>query len=454
MKRKMYRRVVYICISLCILALLLHQLRLLTENKSSYTKTAEFVETADEYDVLFFGTSHMTMSVYPMELWKDYGITSYNLGGNGHPLAISYWVLMNALDYANPQLAVIDCYGLQWNSKVPKDMGYAHQSIDAYPLSENKCRTVFDLFDSTVERLEYLWDFTTYHYRWSELKKSDFQPQYGMDKGADYTEVVAVPNNVEQIVPGQESEIESISVTYLEKMIEECQKRDIDVLLTYMPYPAPEDDQLAAKYAESIATKYGVAYINFLETDVVNYAVDCFDEDSHLNASGARKVTNYLGEYIQTKYGIPDHRGTEKYAGWDGDYANYMAYKTEKLQNKESLNNYLMLLADKSYNYSIYVKSDSCILSEDEQYRELFENLAFGDPLNGLSEAEARGEAYFLVVDNDAGTVSECVGNEETNSLIDQQKDGEVPDVQILVFDNTNGELVDTASFYIDAVKK
>jgi hypothetical protein len=454
MKRKIYRRIAYICISLGVLALILHQLRLLTENKLSYTKTAEFVETADEYDVLFFGTSHMTMSVYPMELWKDYGITSYNLGGNGHPLAISYWILMNALDYANPQLAVIDCYTLQWDAKVPHEGSYAHESIDAFPLRENKCRAVWDLYDSTAERIEYLWDFTTYHYRWSELKKDDFNPQYGLDKGADYTDVVAVPNQVTQIAPTQESVIESVSVTYLEKMIEECQKRDINVLLTYMPYPASEDDQLAAKYVKTIAAKYGVDYINFLETDVVNYAVDCYDEGSHLNSSGARKVTNYLGEYMQAEYGIPDHRGTAEYAGWDGDYANYMAFKTEKLQNKESLKNYLMLLADKSYSCRIYIKSDSGIWSDDAQYRELLENLAFGAQLNGLTEAKTRGEAYFLLVDNGTGNVSECVGEEATNSLTDQQKDGDAPDVQILVYDSTNGELVDQADFELNAVKK
>jgi hypothetical protein len=50
--------------------------------------------------------------------------------------------------------------------------------------------------------------------------------------------------------------------------------------------------------------------------------------------------------------------------------------------------------------------------------------------------------------------VSECVGEEATNSLTDQQKDGDAPDVQILVYDSTNGELVDQADFELNAVKK
>jgi hypothetical protein len=459
-----------------VLALILWRLSLLTENKLSYTKTAEFVETGNEYDVLFFGTSHMTMSIYPMELWKDYGITSYNLGGNGCPLATSYWVMMNALDYSAPQLAVIDCYTLQRDAKVPKESGYLHEFLDALPLSKNKYRAVCDLYDDNADRMEYLWDFSTYHYRWSELKKDDLRPQYGVDKGADYTDVVAVPNKVEQVDTQQVPEITSVGAAYLEKMIEECQKRNIQVLLTYMPYPAPENDQMAAGYVKTIAAKYGVDYINFLETDVIDYAVDCYDENSHLNASGARKVTQYLGDYIQAEYDIPDHRGASQYAAWDEDYAEYMAYKAEKLQEKESLKNYLMLLADKNFSCCIYVKKNSTIWDNDERYEKLFYNLMFGDSPEGLSTAVEQGETYFVAVDNDAGNVTECVGEgtlEETASFgkiaysagnngislyvgedeTNYLEGDEVPDVQILVFDNTNGNLIDVAQFDVSAVK-
>jgi hypothetical protein len=271
-------------------------------------------------------------------------------------------------------------------------------------------------------------------------------------------------------------EITSVGAAYLEKMIEECQKRNIQVLLTYMPYPAPENDQMAAGYVKTIAAKYGVDYINFLETDVIDYAVDCYDENSHLNASGARKVTQYLGDYIQAEYDIPDHRGASQYAAWDEDYAEYMAYKAEKLQEKESLKNYLMLLADKNFSCCIYVKKNSTIWDNDERYEKLFYNLMFGDSPEGLSTAVEQGETYFVAVDNDAGNVTECVGEgtlEETASFgkiaysagnngislyvgedeTNYLEDDEVPDVQILVFDNTNGNLIDVAQFDVSAVK-
>jgi hypothetical protein len=157
-----------------------------------------------------------------------------------------------------------------------------------------------------------------------------------------------------------------------------------------------------------------------------------------------------------------------------------MAFKTEKLREKDSLKNYLMLLADENYSYCIYVTSDSGMWKDEVPYRELFENLAWTNPLDGLSEAIAQGKDYFVVVDNDAGNVIECVGEEklkeevsfgtisyvaeddykslyigedETNYMMEQFEDGGTPDVQILVFDNTNGNLIDTARFDINAVR-
>ena len=52
-----------------------------------YYKNTPFLQDDREYDVLFFGTSHVVNSVFPMQLWRDYGITSYNLAIHGGSIA-------------------------------------------------------------------------------------------------------------------------------------------------------------------------------------------------------------------------------------------------------------------------------------------------------------------------------------------------------------------------------
>ena len=88
---------------------------------------------------------------------------------------------------------------------------------------------------------------------------------------------------------------------------------------------------MAANAVRYIAEEYGVHYIDFVsQDDTVDYAVDCMDAHGHLNASGARKVTDYLGRYITEHYDVEDRRSQAGWLDWDEDMAVYM-------RNKESL---------------------------------------------------------------------------------------------------------------------
>ena len=42
--------------------------------------------------------------------------------------------------------------------------------------------------------------------------------------------------------PEKTVEVDSVGVEYLRRMIEECQNRNIEVMLTYLPFPASEED--------------------------------------------------------------------------------------------------------------------------------------------------------------------------------------------------------------------
>ena len=50
------------------------------EYKEGKQKYKPFFESETNFDVILLGTSHMWNQVSPMELWKEYGITSYNWG--------------------------------------------------------------------------------------------------------------------------------------------------------------------------------------------------------------------------------------------------------------------------------------------------------------------------------------------------------------------------------------
>lgn len=381
----------------------------LTDPRYAYAKNREFMEESDAYDVLFFGNSHMANAVYPLELWNDYGMTSYNLAGFGNQLPITYWNVINALERSDPCLVVVDCHSITSEEKVhQKEM--LHVQIDHLPFSFQKVEMVNDLIEEPGERLEFIWPFSVYHDRWWDLDQADFEKSINRQKGAEIAFFVVPPAEMAER-PSETIELDTTGVTYLRRIIEECKAKKKEILLTYLPFPASEEEWREALYAERIAQEYGISYLNFLDLSVVDLTVDCADESSHLNGSGGRKVTDYLGRYIKERYDIDDHRGEEAFLDWDEDYRQYTDYKIEVMGQMESLDKYLMMLADPVLDCCIYVKGDADIWRQNELYLPLIENVAEGKTVK-LRQAASQGKDYFLVVDRQRGELYECVDGE------------------------------------------
>lgn len=346
------------------------------ERKYSYSKYADFYEQKENFDVLFFGTSHMLLGVLPMELWNDYGIVSYNLANSSETLCTNYWQLVNALKYTNPKLVVIDLYALDAADKA--NQTYLHEFTDMLPLSPLKARIVTDLLPKDKWG-EYLFELSLYHTRWNELSGDDIRPAKTSGKGAVIQYEVA--KNVSPILISQDiyEDNERVGKEYLQKIIDLCKERDIDVILTYLPYSAPEGDQTVANAGYIIASDNNISYLNFFYEDMgnlqINYTTDCSDIGSHLNLSGARKTTEFIGQYIMDNYDIPDRRGDEAYSFWAADYEKYRLDIINVLNSfDDNLACYLMSLNDKGLETTIYLTEDSLVY-QDGDILELLNNI-------------------------------------------------------------------------------
>lgn len=405
------------------------------ERKASKIKFAPFLENPRQYDVLFIGDSHVYNGVFPMELWDDYGIASYNIACYGNSIPVSYWSMMQALDYVTPKLMVIGVKDVEKDYKVTGSSADVHTALDAFPMSMTKYRAVQDLmgdpnlYDDEGNRFadirwEYFFKLGKYHSRWNELERSDFVYGTSGQKGAGMAVNVAVPDDYE--ITDDYADESGWGYVYLRKMIEECQRRGIEVLLTQMPFPADEDDQTHGNTVGSIAEEYGVNYINFVSLDhAVDYSVDCYDSDSHLNPSGARKATDYLGRYIMDHYRIPDRRGDAAYSGWQKEHDDFVSYKLEFLCGQEdNLKNLLMLLHDDDFSTVVALNEGSAVY-DDDTLLNLMHNIARGHvyeadaysrwsgdifPLEGLEEAYWNAQRYLMAVDRVNGETAEYVG--------------------------------------------
>lgn len=468
----------------------------LVERKASEIRLRPFLRSAEDYDVLFIGDSHMVNGVFPMELWQDYGIAAYNISSYGNTLPVSYWVLMNALIDASPQVVVIDVKDADKSYKLSGNSSDAHTALDGFPLTLTKARAIEDLMSEPYAmddegnyyadlKWEYYFTLGKYHTRWSELTPGDWNVAYSRQKGAEMVIGVAEPDDYDIIDERQAFEESGWGFVYLRRMIEACQERGIDVLLTHLPYPASEESQMAGNAVRYIAEEYGVGYIDFVSLDqVADYRTDCYDSFSHLNPSGARKVTDYLGRYLREHYDLPDRRGDAHYQAWEQEVEDYIRLKIDLLAAQDDLINTLMLLHDGNFSVCLAVDGDSP-LYESERLMLLLQNIArehiyeedeFSKwsnalfPLEALEDAAAERAGYVLLVDRLGSTLSERAGETEgaveasfgrlsfetTAEGVTLRLDGDGGvkarlepdgDVRILVIDNRTGEVVLQRSF-------
>lgn len=409
MQRK-FKIAISCVITMCLTVCFLYNLTNLMERKTSKEKYADFYEQKEDFDVLFMGTSHVVNGVFPMELWNDYGIISYNFGGHGQPMATTYWVMENALEYTNPTIIVIDCHFLSRNIKCPENFSIIHESFDSFPFSTTKVRAIRDLLDDPVwdeqmandtayknqeqrTKIGLLWNYSVYHSRWTELWQPDFEFSRSYEKGAE-SRIKVTRGNLNKISSEQKMAPGAIDEQYLRKMIEDCQDRGIEVLLTYLPFPASEEEQMEANYIYDISEEYGVDYINFLDMDLINYQTDLYDEASHLNPSGARKVTEYLGEYLISNYDISDQRNNEDYSFWYEDYEEYNEMKNQNIVGSSNIAEYLMLLAGDNVDITIDIRNKD--IFNDAWMVELFGNL-------GINTNELVEDTDFIIIRNSGG---------------------------------------------------
>lgn len=122
------------------------------------------------------------------------------------------------------------------------------------------------------------------------------------------------------------------------------------------------------------AQEKGVLYLNFLDLDVVDFQTDQMDEDSHLNALGARKVTTYLGNVIRTYYQLEDKRADPAYADWNQAYQEFYQFKVDMLDTQTELKSYLMLCNDSDFMVKVVARPGLALL-EDPTIQKLLDGV-------------------------------------------------------------------------------
>lgn len=344
---------------ICVLALFLgglHGLSGLMMNKTSYTKYEQFRESEKTFDVLFFGSSHVINGVSPLDLFREYGITSYNFSMHGNYVRSSFYLLEEALRIVEeqgkplPKAVVLDVYF--WEEGIAN----LDNAWDSFPISETKFSLARTLGEKS-ERLRLLFPFSIYHSRWTELKKNDFEPALNQWYGVELRYAVKLPAS--EIITDREDQADVLSekIEYLDRIKALCEDHGIRLFLINIPYSYNPGWQREANGIYSYAEDRGIPYVNYMNEETgIDFDIDFYDE-GHLNPVGMRTLTGILGEYLSEE-GMPDHRDEKLAKEWEEEYEAFTSYRIQRLKDTKNLQVFLMALNDPDLYAQVELQED------------------------------------------------------------------------------------------------
>ena len=148
--------------------------------------------------------------------------------------------------------------------------------------------------------------------------------------GEDGSDIVEPGTDTAQSSGEGDKKFSSYAMKYLDKMRKLCEKEGITLLLVKAPSLAPQWYDGQNQQVLDYAGKHGLEYINFydlLEETGIDYETDTYDGGLHMNYSGAKKLSHYLGNYLKKHMKWEDHR----------EDANLSKVYEEKLQFQEEM---------------------------------------------------------------------------------------------------------------------
>ncbi len=288
----------------------------------------------DSLDVLFLGSSFAHGAISPLDLWRDYGFTSFNLTGSNQSLGTSYHFLREAFETQHPKVVVLELHtivGQQMNDQA------LWSNYGMMPWGENKVRGYVAAAPSLYSFQYLVFPLLRDHTKWHTLDAADLgklvaepPPPPGLGHPVIFItedESTRTPDPV--ISPATMDE----GIDSLRRIARLCADNDADLVLYFTPGSLDEQAEVLDEIRAGPKGADGnVEYLDLNDARTamgIDPSSDYALADGHLNYHGALKVTRYLGRHLVGRYGLVDRRGMPEYVEWDVLLREYDDYVDE-----------------------------------------------------------------------------------------------------------------------------
>lgn len=425
----------------------------------------------DSVNVMFYGSSHCYNSINNAILWKDYDIASFNMACPGQGLGNTYYCMQESLKNQNPDIMVVELVYTAWKGPAFEDGNFYRNTLNFKwsKLCLENLEYTSDIAEVTQETKESaLLKFPVIHTRYREITKKDFD-QYFYLKGSYMASWNSEAYDVSEIYHSNEVKmLRKDDLMYLEKIVDLAQKNGKELIFFIAPYIMRKEDESYFNAVEQFALEHDIPFLNFNKlTDEIqlDFSCDMSEENhvgSHLNVYGMRKVTDYIGKYINDNYELSDIniKGKEYYVKiseyWEHSVKNHeIASILDPLSYGEIVkeimceSNYIVAFNFNNNSVSNEILCQYLInlgISQDE-----VENGGAWLFSNGELEHYVQGNNDYLYY-RDVGDSNLAMICNENNMhiLVDKNEYAKVPNgINILIYDIATGTVADTVGITV-----
>lgn len=266
-------------------------------------------EPEKSYEVVLAGSSHIQYAVQPKILEEEYSVAACNTATAAQSVPTSYYVIKEMIERHHPKIVVLDLFCMFYPENYFTDTRF-HQAIDNFPISKTKAEAIESLAGDN--KSEFYLNYMLYHGRWKSLTRYDYKIQDEFDEKLQVLNVTErFENDFEPLDETITGDIPRVSLEYLAKITDLCNETGTELILTVIPYRADTDNNsVTGVYQQSLyntvkifAENRGVEYINLLhKTEEIGFDFTTdMAEFSHVNESGAKKVSDYFGKLLKNK---------------------------------------------------------------------------------------------------------------------------------------------------------
>lgn len=284
-----------------------------------------YAQPKNSLDGVYIGSSGVDRYWIPSLAYNNNGIAVYGLTSANQPGVFVKYLMKEVEKKQDVEFYLIDIRGIIREAEDIEETDF-RRVTDNLRMSLNRFKAVsagLDFVDTGETEIDtsdisFYMSLAKYHSRWTDQEmefdeftdlrpESEFLGYFAHHPKAYRTREYEKTEQIDEIgtIPEANKEV-------LSDLLDYCDKLDAEVIFLTSPQIMTTDEWPIYNYVFNVVEERGYETINFNTDEMYekldwNLKTDQYDS-RHANIWGAIKYTNYLSNYLQDKFGLPDHR--------------------------------------------------------------------------------------------------------------------------------------------------